>query len=132
MSFAVRVSATDPTPPYEQLRLQLAGAIEAGTLRAGVRLPTVRQLAADLGLANGTVMRAYRELEASGLVSTKRGAGTTAIGVARPLDPAADLALLAERFVQRARAIGASDQALSDAVGACLASSNDLEAPPTE
>ncbi len=51
--------------------------IEAGTLPAGTQLPTIRQLAADLGLAANTVARAYRELEVEGLVQSRVRHGTT-------------------------------------------------------
>jgi DNA-binding transcriptional regulator YhcF (GntR family) len=64
------------TPPYEQIRAQLAERIRAGELAIGTRLPTVRQLAGDLGLAVNTVARAYRELELGGLVQTSGRAGT--------------------------------------------------------
>jgi GntR family transcriptional regulator len=50
--------------------------VAAGLLRTGDRLPTVRALAARLGLATNTVARAYQELEADGLVSTRRRVGT--------------------------------------------------------
>jgi len=60
----VTVDVLDPTPPYEQLRRQLADLIGSGVLTPGDRLPPVRQLAADLGLAAGTVARTYRELAA--------------------------------------------------------------------
>ena len=60
----VGLDPQSPVPPYEQLRGQIAGAIARGELRAEERLPTVRQLAADLRLAVNTVARAYRELEA--------------------------------------------------------------------
>lgn len=73
---SLQVSMTDPTPPYEQLRRQLADLITAGGLPRGVRLPPLRQLAADLGLAVGTVARTYRELETAGLVTSRRGGGT--------------------------------------------------------
>ncbi|MFL6142538.1 MAG: GntR family transcriptional regulator [Labedaea sp.] len=63
-------------PPYEQVRTQLAGQINDGTLAVGTRLPTVRALAAELGLAANTVARAYRELEDAGLVDTRGRAGT--------------------------------------------------------
>lgn len=72
----VRVDTSSPVPPYEQIRAQLADLIRAGRLAEDERLPTVRQLAADLGLAAGTVARAYRELEAASLIRTRRGAGT--------------------------------------------------------
>lgn len=72
----LRVDTTSPVPPYEQIRAQLATLIGTGRLATGERLPTVRQLAADLGLSPGTVARAYRELEAAELIRTRRGAGT--------------------------------------------------------
>ncbi|TFD09283.1 GntR family transcriptional regulator [Cryobacterium sp. TMT1-66-1] len=65
-----------PTPPFEQIRGQLADQIRAGTLAADHRLPSVRQLAADLCVATGTIARAYAALEAAGLISTSRGSGT--------------------------------------------------------
>jgi GntR family transcriptional regulator len=73
----VEVDPVSPTPPYEQIRAQLATMIEAGTLDAGAQLPTIRQLAADLGLAANTVARAYRELEVEGFVVSRVRHGTT-------------------------------------------------------
>jgi DNA-binding transcriptional regulator YhcF (GntR family) len=72
----ITIDARSPVPPYEQLRSQLAGQISERTLAVGTRLPTVRRLAADLGLAVNTVARAYRELEENGLVETRGRAGT--------------------------------------------------------
>jgi GntR family transcriptional regulator len=63
---------TDSQSIYEDLR----GSIVAGRLGSGERLPTVRQVAADLGVAIGTAAKAYRQLEADGLVVTRTGAGT--------------------------------------------------------
>lgn len=63
-------------PPYEQLRSAMAGQIADGTVLAGARLPTVRALAADLGLAVNTVAKAYRALESDGVVETRGRAGT--------------------------------------------------------
>ncbi len=71
--------AVDPTsgvPPYEQLRSGIAGRAADGSLPAGTRLPPVRSLAADLGLAANTVARAYKELEADGVVETLGRRGT--------------------------------------------------------
>lgn len=59
------------TPPYEQLRVQLIAEVRSGEQAAGTRLPTVRKLADDLGLAPNTVARAYRELEADGFIETR-------------------------------------------------------------
>jgi GntR family transcriptional regulator len=72
----ITVDDAHPTPPFEQIRAQIASQIQLGTLANGQRLPTVRQLAADLGLAPGTVARAYSALEMEGLIETRRGAGT--------------------------------------------------------
>ncbi|WP_432477468.1 GntR family transcriptional regulator [Nocardioides sp. GXQ0305] len=63
-------------PPFEQLRSQVARKAASGQLPAGTRLPTVRALAAELGLAANTVARAYRELEADGVVVTEGRRGT--------------------------------------------------------
>lgn len=85
MNLRVHVDSSDPTPPFEQLRRQLADLIRTGTLVDGQRLPSVRQLAADLSLAAGTVARAYAELEKGGLVLSRRGAGTRVIGSKDPV-----------------------------------------------
>jgi DNA-binding transcriptional regulator YhcF (GntR family) len=62
---------SSPVPPYEQLRAQFARQIQDHTLAVGTRLPTIRHLAADLGLAVNTVGRAYQELEEAGLIETR-------------------------------------------------------------
>lgn len=72
----IQVDPDSPTPPYEQIRAQVAMMIEAGTLSTGAQLPSIRQLAADLGLAANTVARAYRELELEGFVISRVRHGT--------------------------------------------------------
>jgi DNA-binding transcriptional MocR family regulator len=71
-----------PVPPYEQIRAQVAELVRTGRMPAGERLPTVRRLAADLGLAANTVARAYRELERDGLVATRGRNGTVVASAA--------------------------------------------------
>lgn len=123
MNASVRVDPADPTPPYEQLRRQLAAMIAAGALGEGTRLTPVRRLAADLALATGTVARAYRELEAQGLVHTARGAGTR---VATPRHSlTADernnrIAELGRHYVDGARLLGGDDDAVREAVEQAL------------
>ena len=63
-------------PPFEQVRARIADLITTGRILPGDRLPTVRALAADLGLASNTVARAYKALEAGGLVEAHSRAGT--------------------------------------------------------
>jgi DNA-binding transcriptional regulator YhcF (GntR family) len=67
----ISIDSRSATPPYEQLRLQFMDEVQSGTLAAGTRIPTVRKLAEDLGIAPNTVARAYRELEADGFIETR-------------------------------------------------------------
>jgi len=63
-------------PVYRQIIDQILGAIASGALSPGDQLPTVRQLAVDLAVNPNTVVRAYRELEIRGVLSTQQGVGT--------------------------------------------------------
>ena len=71
------VDMNNPTPPYEQVRREIVEQVRTGELKPGDKLPAIRVLAGDLGLAAGTVARAYKLLEESQIVLTRRGAGTT-------------------------------------------------------
>lgn len=71
-----------PAPPYEQIRRQLIEQISSGELQPGAKLPAVRRLASDLGLAPNTVARTYRELEMAGYVQTRGRNGTIVTGLA--------------------------------------------------
>jgi DNA-binding transcriptional regulator YhcF (GntR family) len=73
----VPIDSCSRVPPFEQLRVGIAGRVATGDLPRGTKLPTVRQLAVDLGLAPNTVARAYRELEADGIVVTDGRRGTS-------------------------------------------------------
>ncbi|GAA2822610.1 hypothetical protein GCM10010522_45320 [Kribbella solani] len=72
----ISVDPVGLTPPYEQVRSQIENLIRSGELARGTRLPTVRQLSLDLGLAVNTVARAYKELEADHLIETRGRNGT--------------------------------------------------------
>jgi GntR family transcriptional regulator len=119
----LRLDPVDPTPPYEQLRRQLSAVIQAGILAPQTRLPTVRQLAADLGVAAGTVMRAYAALEGEGLVVTRRGGGT-AVSDAPPalsnVERERRLAELTISLLAQARRLGATDEEIRRAVDSQL------------
>jgi DNA-binding transcriptional regulator YhcF (GntR family) len=78
----IRVDADDAVPVYEQIRLQLLAMIASGVLAAGTQLPTIRQLAADLGLAKGTVSKAYESLLRDRAVESRGRSGT--VVAARP------------------------------------------------
>lgn len=112
------IDLDSPTPLYEQLRSQVTDLVEAGVLPPGYTLPSVRVLAAELGVAPGTIARAYRELGEAGLVRSSRAAGTRVADAPR-LDAStrdARLAEAAQRLAGTARRLGADD----DAVGRAL------------
>jgi GntR family transcriptional regulator len=88
---------------FDQLRNQIIEAIRAGTLPPGTRLPTVRELAGQLSLAVNTVARAYRELEAAGVVET-RGRFGTFVARIDPSDTA--MAAAARAYLDTARGLG--------------------------
>ncbi len=109
MTLELHVEASGGDPPYEQIRTQIAGQVASGELPPGTRLPTVRALAAALGIAPNTVARAYRELEYAGVVSTRGRNGTVVNGDAS--DRAAKEA--AATYADAMRALGVrQDEAL--------------------
>ena len=73
---ALVIDPGSSTPPFEQVRQQITAQVADGELVPGDRLPTVRRLAGDLGIAPNTVARAYRELELDGVLSGRGRAGT--------------------------------------------------------
>jgi GntR family transcriptional regulator len=75
-------------PAYRQIIDQVLGAIAAGRLQGGDQLPTVRQLAVDLSINPNTVVRAYRELEIRGILTTQQGIGTFVTTQPVPVDEA--------------------------------------------
>lgn len=77
---SLRVDEASSDPPYEQIRTQVTEQVDSGELPAGTRLPSVRSLAGQLGLAANTVARAYRELEHAGVVTTRGRNGTIVNG----------------------------------------------------
>ncbi len=85
-------------PPFEQARSQIAAQISTGSLPSGTRLPTVRDLAGELGVAVNTAARVYKELEADGLIVTEGRRGT---------------------FVRSTRTGAAVDDVVAAFVGAC-------------
>ncbi len=115
----LHVDPRSATPPYEQVREQIAAQARDGALPAGTRLPAVRQLAAELGLAANTVARAYRELEQAGLVQTRGRNGT--VVTARAAGVPAEAQRLAAAYAERVTALGLPPAAALDLVRAALA-----------
>lgn len=114
----LRVDPDDPTPVYEQIRSQIQTMVTAGVLAPGSRLPTIRQLSSDLGLAKGTVSRAYEMLLGNGTIESHGRRGTTVALAPRVLPQAERLALLGsvtEQLVLTSRQLG---MALDDVIRA--------------
>ena len=72
----LHISPTDGVPIYQQIVNQVKYLVASGRLRPGEELPPIRVLAERLLINPNTVARAYRELEAAGVGTTRRGAGT--------------------------------------------------------
>jgi DNA-binding transcriptional regulator YhcF (GntR family) len=108
----VVIDPQSPTPPFEQLRVQVLDAVRSGALAPGAKLPTVRSLAGDLGLAANTVARAYRELERDTVIETRGRLGSFVAASGDPTRRQAQLA--ASDYAERMRALGLpADDALA-------------------
>ena len=74
----IELNYRDPRPIYEQIKDGFRRLILSGVLREGDRLPSVRELSTKLSVNPNTIQRAYRELEAEGVVYTVTAKGTFA------------------------------------------------------
>ncbi|MEU1486126.1 GntR family transcriptional regulator [Streptomyces sp. NPDC005752] len=106
MTLKIAVDPDSATAPYEQLRAQLSEQARSGALPVGYRLPTVRGLAGELGLAANTVAKAYRALEADGVIETRGRNGTFIAAAGDAADRHA--ATAAQEYAQQARRLGVS------------------------
>ena len=81
----IQINYRDPRPIYEQLRDGFRHLILSGVLPPDSKLPSVRELAAELAVNPNTIQRAYRELEAEGCISSapSRGSFVCRIDAAR-------------------------------------------------
>ncbi|MFI6349285.1 GntR family transcriptional regulator [Streptomyces sp. NPDC050560] len=114
MTLRIGIDHDSATAPYEQLRAQISRRARSGELPVGYKLPTVRGLAEDLGLAANTVAKAYRVLEADGVIETRGRLGTfvAAAGEAAGREAAA----AARAYAERAHRLGLESGAALDAV----------------
>ena len=119
------------SPPVPQTGEEIAeffrGAIRAGKLGDGQRLPTVRQTARDLGVAQATAAKAYRMLESEGLVVTRTAAGTrVAPGASRVPE---QVVAATRRLVEQAQEASLS---LPDLVAVLRSIWDDADRPPDD
>ncbi|GAA2686739.1 GntR family transcriptional regulator [Streptomyces aculeolatus] len=104
VTIQIFVDQQAPEAPYEQVRAQISAQARGGALPAGTKLPTVRGLAEQLGLAPNTVAKAYRALESDGVIETRgrHGSYVAAAGDAAQREAAA----AAQVYAQRAQRLG--------------------------
>lgn len=81
----IEISLQDGVPIYRQIANQVKYLIASGQLQAGTELPAIRVLAEQLLVTPNTVVKAYGELESSGLVVKRRGSGTYVSDTGSPL-----------------------------------------------
>jgi GntR family transcriptional regulator len=108
------LNARSGVAPYMQLIQQVRHALRLGVLREGDRLPTVKEVVAQVTINPNTVLKAYRELEYEGLVTVRAGVGTF---VARTLGDEslaahAPLRQDLERWLAEARRAGLDDDSI--------------------
>src|SRR6476661_5934779 len=100
--------------PYLQVVQQVRQAMRLGLLREGDQLPTVKDVVARLAINPNTVLKAYRELEHTGLVGARPGVGTFVTGTLSDSSLAAHgpLRLDLQRWFARARRAGLDDESI--------------------
>ena len=94
----IHISTADGVPIYQQIVNQIKYLVSSGRLTAGEELPPIRTLAEKLVINPNTVARAYRELEAVGIVEKRRTAGTYVSDQGSPLARRERLKILTERI----------------------------------
>ncbi|GAA1518396.1 DNA-binding transcriptional regulator YhcF (GntR family) [Agromyces terreus] len=115
---ALSIDPAASAPPFEQLRRQVVEGVADGSLPPGTRLPTVRALAADLGLAVNTVAKAYRALESDGIIETRGRSGTFVAATGDASSQQAQLAAIA--YADRVHRLGLDDAEALALVAAAL------------
>jgi DNA-binding transcriptional regulator YhcF (GntR family) len=118
----IDVDPASSVAPYEQVRASVTSLVRSGRIAPHTRLPAVRRLAVDLGLAANTVARAYRELEAAGVVETRGRLGTFVVDPASSSGEGRDEGREAAReYAARMRELGVSPERALDLARAALA-----------
>ncbi|MBE4736410.1 MULTISPECIES: GntR family transcriptional regulator [Streptomyces] len=103
----LKIRIVEGSAPYEQVRAQISEQARSGALPVGYRLPTVRGLAEQLGLAANTVAKAYRALETDGVIETRGRNGTFVAAAGSAAEREA--AVAAGAYAERARRLGLSE-----------------------
>jgi GntR family transcriptional regulator len=118
--FRFRLDGSSGVPPYLQLVHQVRQALLLGYLQEGDRLPTVKDVAADLVINPNTVVKAYRQLEHEGIAGGRPGQGTFITATSAPVAPEAQQGLRAslEAWLRAAAEAGMNDDAVTALIAA--------------
>jgi len=113
----LRIDLSSRVPAYEQIVSELRAILVTSELEPGDALPTVRQLAADLGVHHNTVAQAYRILAEEGWLDLRRGRGAHVISRSRRKRPTTKtqqaFALQLKRLLSKAAAEGISRKSIA-------------------
>jgi GntR family transcriptional regulator len=113
-SITFHLNSSNGVPAYLQIVQQIKQALRMGALDVGDKLPTVKEVVAEVAINPNTVMKAYWELEHDGLVEGRQGVGTFV--VRRPIGPPpevqARLARSLRRWVETAHSEGLDDESI--------------------
>lgn len=109
-----RINDRSGVPPYLQMVHQVKQDIRLGLLKAGDQLPSVREVVTMIAINPNTVVKAYRELEALGLIEKRSGIGTFVSSLSNGPPPTVQAALLAKlsSWLEEARATGLDEETI--------------------
>lgn len=126
---SLRVNDKSGVPVWIQIRNHMLFLIRSGQLKSGDVLPTVRELAIQLGVNYNTIHKVYQDLETDGLISSGRGKRSTIAEIDRESMEAPDspVDVVIAEFVRAVRDTGMSKQDALDRVSEALASVEDWE-----
>ena len=112
VSFQLRTDSG--VPPYLQLVQQVRQAVRMGILDVGDKLPTVKEVVAELAINPNTVLKAYRELEHEGLANARPGVGTFVTGslAGKSLAAHGPLRRALQTWIAKARRAGLDDESI--------------------
>src|SRR5262249_11769467 len=111
----IKIDLASTVPVYQQIADQIRAMLVAGEFSPGERLPTVRQVAVDLGVNHNTVAEAYRNLAEEGWLSLERGRGALVVSRSTPAPSPRARNAFAQRLrnlIAQVRAAGVSPQAI--------------------
>jgi GntR family transcriptional regulator len=125
--FRFRLDGSSGVPPYLQLVRQVRRSLLLGYLREGDRLPTVKDVAANLVINPNTVVKAYRQLEHEGLAGGWPGPATFITATVTPVAPEAhqDLRASLEAWLRAAEEAGLDDETVTALIPAARQASRD-------